>query len=187
MQIPSREEAFSYFGLDPNVKTLLVFGGSQGANFLNELMPKVATLLLQEMAFQVIHCTGKGNAVYQTNASCVKEFEPRMDLAYTAADIVICRSGASTVAELIRYGKPSLLIPFPYAAENHQWENAQLLADVIQGARLLKQTDASIESTRDEILALIQESPERKKALHRWNARGKIDLAAWILKEPLNG
>lgn len=183
--IPSREEALAYFGLDPNLKTFLVFGGSQGAAFLNDVMPKAAMLLSQDFAFQVIHCTGKANRVDYGVLSCVKEFEPRMDLAYAAADLVICRSGAGTVAELIRYCKPSLLIPFPSASDNHQWENGRLLADVFQGGRLLDQKEATPEVIREEILALLQELPSRKKALSRLDAKGRKDLAALVLEEAL--
>lgn len=185
-RVYTREEAFSYFGLDPEVKTFLIFGGSQGAQFLNEMMPKAIDFLSLDFPFQVIHFTGKGTASYLNVASCVKEFEPRMDLAYLAADIVICRSGAGTVAELIRFCKPSLLIPFPFATENHQWENGRLLADVIQGARLLKQEDASIEAIRDEIVSLAQETLERKEALSRWKSQGKESLSEWILKEAIH-
>ena len=169
----SCQEARIYFGLHPNRTTLLVFGGSQGAAFLNEVMPQVA-LLFPEM--QIIHCTGKGRAVYPHKNVCVKEFEERMDLAYTAADIVICRSGAGTLGELIRYKKPSLLIPFPFASDHHQLENGRFLTDVVKGSRLLEQKGASPETIGREIALLLQQIQKYQAALENWKTENRADI-----------
>ena len=165
----SKEKARAYFGLEGDRPTLLVFGGSQGAAFFNAMMPQIA---LRFPNWQMIHLTGKGGAAYSAQNVCVKEFEAQMHLAYQAADIVMCRSGAGTVAELMEYQKPSLLIPFPHASENHQWKNGEYLAQVVQGARLLAEEKASAEKIASELELLLQELPQRQKALK--NGQGEV-------------
>ncbi|HSX13753.1 MAG TPA: UDP-N-acetylglucosamine--N-acetylmuramyl-(pentapeptide) pyrophosphoryl-undecaprenol N-acetylglucosamine transferase [Chlamydiales bacterium] len=163
----SKQDALSYFGLQ-QAFTILIFGGSQGATFFNEIMPKAIDA-------QVIHFTGKGHARY-TNG-CVKEFETRMDLAYTAADLVICRSGASTMAELICYGKPSLLIPFPYSSEDHQRENAKFFTEVVKGARMLDQKDATVAKIKEEIQLLRKDYSKYEKAIKEYDIGNRVE---WI-------
>ncbi len=149
----TREEARKAYGIDSEVFTILVFGGSQGAAFLNEIMPKVTQQL---QGVQVIHCAGSepaADAVRKAyvHTSVVKSFEGNMPLAYSAADFVVGRSGAGTMAELLQHAKPSLLIPYPYAAENHQQMNATYLRD-LGGALVLDQDQANVQS----IVAAIQ-------------------------------
>lgn len=130
------------YGLDPDVFTLLVFGGSQGAQFLNEIMPKVAKRMGK---VQVIHLAGNEMAAAQvkyTVPACVKPFETNMQSAYSAADAVVCRSGAGAIAELIRFSVPSLLIPYPNSADDHQRLNAEYLSN-FGGAVFLEQKEAS--------------------------------------------
>ncbi len=162
----TKEEALAYFGLKPQF-TILIFGGSQGASFFNEMMPKAIT-------DQVIHFTGKGSAHYERG--CVKEFEKRMDLAYMAADLVICRSGASTIAELIRYHKPSLLIPFPHSSDDHQKKNAKFITETVRGARMLDQREAKIDRIREEISLLKRDYSKIEKALKMYDAGERVSL-----------
>ncbi len=173
----SKEEAYRYFGLDASLFTVLVFGGSQGALFLNEIMPKVAQAFPE---IQWIHITGKEKTTSYN--ACIKAFETRMDLAYTAADMVIARSGASTLAELIRHKKPSLLIPFPFASEDHQMENARFLVEKIQGARLLSQSHATPEKIKEEIEYIRENSSVLEKALDAWEHEGRRPLHEELLK-----
>lgn len=121
--------------LDPSKPALLIFGGSQGARIFNEVLP-AALLACGKTDFQVIHLTGKNNleqvATVYADAEfpvLVLELAPEMHLFYQAADAVICRSGGSTVAELALFGKFAWLIPFPFAMELHQDDNARFLAD----------------------------------------------------------
>lgn len=180
-KFPSPREGRLYFGLDPNRLTLLVFGGSQGAQFLNEAIPQ-ALAHLKEDNIQVIHFTGKGETAgsYGKFPACIKEFEPAMSLAYAAADIVICRSGAATIAELIRFQKPALLIPFPFAAEDHQKKNGHFLAERIGGARLLLQREASPERIAEEIRSLLRDRETLTLALQRENRQKGIDFGALV-------
>jgi len=127
----SKEEALKHFGLPTDRPTILAFGGSLGARAINgALAQSVATLA--EQGFNVIWQTGKGNNVEELqkqfqHLSSVKiqEYLYEMEKAYAAADLVISRAGASTLAELARLGKPAILVPYPFAAQNHQEENAR--------------------------------------------------------------
>ncbi len=168
-----KPEARKFFNLCSDRFTILIFGGSQGALFFNDMMPKVIAHFPE---VQIIHCTGKGKALYPTGVGCVKEFEERMDLAYAAADIVICRSGAGTVAELIQYKKPSLLIPFPFATDQHQLKNAIFLETQVKGARLLEQKDASLEKIVDEIKILQRDFLKFQPALEHWKIENRKSL-----------
>jgi UDP-N-acetylglucosamine--N-acetylmuramyl-(pentapeptide) pyrophosphoryl-undecaprenol N-acetylglucosamine transferase len=118
---------------DAEKATLLIFGGSQGAVSLNQIFPK-ALNQLKRTDIQVIHLTGKNNfaattEIYQDAQykTLVIESSPEMALFYQAADAAVCRSGGSSIAELLLFGKFAFLIPYPYAAELHQNDNAQYM------------------------------------------------------------
>ncbi|MDA9555057.1 undecaprenyldiphospho-muramoylpentapeptide beta-N-acetylglucosaminyltransferase [Pelobium sp.] len=132
-----KEEAIEFFELDANKKTILVIGGSLGAATLNNSM-MAGLEQLQKAGVQVIWQTGKyyyksviekfGN---QSKDSGIRIFEflNRMDLAYAAADVIISRAGAGTIAELCLIKKPILLVPSPNVAEDHQTKNANALVN----------------------------------------------------------
>ncbi|MES2732644.1 MAG: undecaprenyldiphospho-muramoylpentapeptide beta-N-acetylglucosaminyltransferase [Bacteroidota bacterium] len=129
-----RLEALSFFGLSDTKKTLLVIGGSLGARTINESMEKGLGRLL-EAGYQVVWQTGKGfierasALAASLNSDSVKVFEfiSAMDLAYAVADAVVSRAGALSVSELCLVAKPAILVPFPFAAEDHQTQNAMAL------------------------------------------------------------
>ncbi len=130
--------------------TLLVAGGSQGARALNrEVCNSLPRLQQMSPKIQIIHLTGKSDypwvtACYARSSlrSHVAAFEPRMKRLYDAADLVVSRAGASTIAEIVRTGKPAILVPFPYATQQHQAENARLLEEN-NGAIVLTQRSSS--------------------------------------------
>ncbi len=137
LALPGKKEALFRFDLNPAKKTLLVFGGSLGAHRLNELVVQ-SLAELRELAsgWQILHVTGKADeertkAAYAelSFAHHVTGYCHDMALAYAAADIIVCRAGASTVSELAVVKKPALLVPYPFASENHQWANALVLKD----------------------------------------------------------
>ncbi|RDI08203.1 undecaprenyldiphospho-muramoylpentapeptide beta-N-acetylglucosaminyltransferase [Flavobacterium sp. AG291] len=139
----NREEAVKYFNLNPEKKTLLVLGGSLGSRRINQLIAKELTWLAAQNV-QVIWQCGKfyfeEYKHYNENENVqVLSFIDRMDLVYAAADVVISRSGASSVSELCLVGKPVIFIPSPNVAEDHQTKNAQAIVDK-EGALLLKET-----------------------------------------------
>src|SRR5207244_4284396 len=105
-----------------------MFGGSLGARGINEAV-KAGHPALLEAGYNLIWQTGKGNveAVGIENSNRIKhqEYIFEMHLAYGAADLVVCRAGASSLAELSFLGKPAILIPYPFAAKDHQTKNAE--------------------------------------------------------------
>ena len=132
----NKEEARSFFGLDPDKKTLLIIGGSLGARTINE---SVAAYLDQiaEQPVQLIWQTGKwfdekakkllSEGKYRNVVQM--PFIARMDMAYRAADLIVSRAGASSISELCLLGKPAILVPSPNVAEDHQTKNAQALQE----------------------------------------------------------
>lgn len=180
--IVSKETACQFYGLDPQVFTLLVFGGSQGAQFINKTFCAAANLL--HFPFQVIHLTGKEDPEikYQTK-SIVKAFEKEMSMAYCAADLVVSRCGAGTVRELIHFQKPSLLIPYPFAY-NHQKINGEFLQE---GAKILIQSSITPTSLAKEIHGMKEELELRKLHLKQIQMPPSIDFGVLIknLKDPL--
>jgi UDP-N-acetylglucosamine--N-acetylmuramyl-(pentapeptide) pyrophosphoryl-undecaprenol N-acetylglucosamine transferase len=139
-----REEALQHFGLKEGVKTLLVIGGSLGARTINNSILDGLNLLNGEDV-QVIWQTGKFfySKVQDKNTQKVKvyDFINRMDLAYAAADVVVSRAGALSIAELCLTGKPCILVPSPNVAEDHQTKNAMALVNQ-NAAQLIKDVDA---------------------------------------------
>lgn len=143
-----KSEAISYFNLDANKKTLLVLGGSLGARRINQLIEKELDFLLSQN-IQIIWQCGK---LYLNDYSKYNEkenvqvvaFIDRMDLVYAAADVVISRSGASSVSELCIVGKPTIFIPSPNVAEDHQTKNAKAISDK-NGAILIKESELEMQ------------------------------------------
>lgn len=164
-----RAEALTFFGLDPARPVLLVIGGSLGARTLNQATA-AALPRLQEAGVQLLWQTGKAYypqaqqqaAPFAARNLQALEFVRRMDLAYAAADVVISRAGALSVSELCLTGKPSLLVPSPNVAEDHQTKNAQALTR--QDAALLVRDADAAATLYDQALALLQD-PARQQQL----------------------
>ena len=149
MEVASKkEEAISSFKLDENKKTLLILGGSLGARRLNQLIEKNLDFLLS-LDFQIIWQCGKNYLIDYSKHNKkenvqVTAFIDRMDLVYAAADVVISRSGASSVSELCIVGKPTIFIPSPNVSEDHQTKNAKAIVDK-GGAILIKESNLELE------------------------------------------
>ncbi len=145
-----KAHACAFFGLQANKKTVLVVGGSLGARSINEAMlTSVAALLALD--FQVVWQTGstdfarisqtlQANHLLTNPNLVVKDFIYEMQFAYSLADVVVSRAGALALSELALAGKPSILVPFPYAAEDHQTKNALSYVNK-QGALLIKDSE----------------------------------------------
>jgi len=132
-----------------NIK-LLVIGGSLGAKYLNDTIPASISLLSEQQKLDVWHQAGKGKqsetltAYQQKNIKAkVDEFIVDMDQAYYWADFVICRAGAMTVSELSNAGVASILVPYPYAVDDHQTHNAEFLVEA-NAAIMAQQADLSV-------------------------------------------
>jgi UDP-N-acetylglucosamine--N-acetylmuramyl-(pentapeptide) pyrophosphoryl-undecaprenol N-acetylglucosamine transferase len=150
LNLPTRAEAATRFDLDPQKTTLLVTGGSQGALGLNQLIAKAAPLLPEEI--QILHIAGpndlpriKEEHPIQRPGYKLIGFCDQMSSAYALADLVVARSGASTLTEVSLAGLPSILVPYPYAADDHQTANAKVFSDA-GAAKLIQQRDLSPES-----------------------------------------
>jgi len=149
LNLPTRAEAAARFDLDPEKTTLLVTGGSQGALGLNQLIANTAPLLPVEI--QILHIAGP-NDLFRIQAEHPVQrpgykligFCDQMPSAYALADLVITRSGASTLTEISLAGLPSILVPYPYAADDHQTANAKVFADA-GAAKLIQQKDLTPE------------------------------------------
>jgi UDP-N-acetylglucosamine--N-acetylmuramyl-(pentapeptide) pyrophosphoryl-undecaprenol N-acetylglucosamine transferase len=114
--------------------TVLVAGGSQGAHAINESVAlALPWLKARADALQFVHLTGPKDEesmreTYEKNGfrATVMSFCGHMELAYSAADVVVARSGAATLTEIAAFGLPAILVPYPHAAGNHQWYNARV-------------------------------------------------------------
>ena len=143
-----RTVARAKLGLRPDLLTLLVMGGSQGASGINQSIIK-SLPLLRHLPLQFIHLAGTRDERLVTDnyrreniQAFVGAFHHRMEEVYSAADFAVARSGAASLAELAFYGLPGILIPFPYAADDHQTRNAEIFAKA-GAAILLKESDLS--------------------------------------------
>jgi UDP-N-acetylglucosamine--N-acetylmuramyl-(pentapeptide) pyrophosphoryl-undecaprenol N-acetylglucosamine transferase len=157
-----RAQAAERYGLNPQAKTVLIMGGSQGARGINNLVIQALPLWQERRDdWQFIHLTGTGDSNiaeinYRRNrlVSVVKPFSQEMEHLYSLADVVISRSGASSLTEISHYGLPSILIPFPAAADDHQTKNAQVFEE--RGAALVfaesKLTPERLSQTVKDIL-----------------------------------
>lgn len=131
-----REEALSFFGLQSGKKTILVVGGSQGARSINESISEGLKKMIDQ-DIQLIWQTGKNSFFHHPDTEKLEShslvhktaFIQHMELAYSAADLVISRAGAIAVSELCIRGLAAIFVPLPGAAENHQWHNAQRLVN----------------------------------------------------------
>jgi UDP-N-acetylglucosamine--N-acetylmuramyl-(pentapeptide) pyrophosphoryl-undecaprenol N-acetylglucosamine transferase len=177
-----RSEALSYFNLDENKKTLLIIGGSLGARRINQLIAKEIDFLRNNNLQIFWQCGNLYMADYKHFSEIenvqVVSFIDRMDLIYAAADFVISRAGASSVSELCLVGKPTIFIPSPNVAEDHQTKNAKAIVDK-NGALLIKESelDEKFESVFNKLIHdenLQQSLSENMKKLAKPNATKDI-------------
>lgn len=158
-----RAEAAGYFGFEPadRRRTLLVFGGSLGARTINRAVEQNLHALLA-LGVRLLWQTGDSDhgraaalaAAYPSSQVCVRPFVDRMDCAYALADLVICRAGATTIAELTRLGKAAILVPYPHAAADHQVENARTLVEA--GAAVMVTDDLIASGLLSSVRSLLE-------------------------------
>ncbi|MDP4289469.1 MAG: undecaprenyldiphospho-muramoylpentapeptide beta-N-acetylglucosaminyltransferase [Bacteroidota bacterium] len=166
---PNRLDALNEFGLENEKQVVFVVGGSQGARSINQAIAANLTFF-KEKEIQLIWQTGK--SFYQTALDEAKkidytgikvyEFINTINMAFEAANVVVSRAGAIAISELCRVGKPAILVPFPYAAGDHQTKNAQALSDR-QAAILISDNEISKELT--VILESLLADKDRQKGL----------------------
>jgi UDP-N-acetylglucosamine--N-acetylmuramyl-(pentapeptide) pyrophosphoryl-undecaprenol N-acetylglucosamine transferase len=198
---PAREDAHPArvaacriaLGLDPAKPVVLVMGGSQGASGINDMILAALPILAKRAPhWQWLHLTGPQDAdkvkqacsTHSVNA-VVRPFLAEMDLALGAATVAVSRAGASSLAELAALRLPSLLVPFPFAADNHQLYNARAFAET-GAAWLLEQKDATPEKVAGRLLELVENTPVRESiqtGLVQWHApKAAEQIAEMILQ-----
>ncbi len=187
-----RETGLAHFGLSDSRKTLFVMGGSLGARSINESIENSLQLLTGQ-GIQLIWQTGKlfADRARQTIEQMqlghlVKAFDfiYEMDMAYAAADAIVSRAGALSVSEICLAGKPAILVPYPYASEDHQTSNAQTLVSE-QAALLVRDSDTG-ELLGQKAAGLLENDELRKTLSENCRLLGFPDAAVRIASEVLN-
>lgn len=157
---------------DSKKKTILILGGSQGAQAINDLLPKVVGTLSDEVTkeLKIIHQTGEKDLdgvrrAYDVNniEAQVETFFTNMASVYSQADLVVSRAGATTLAEISVLGKPAILIPYPYAADNHQEKNGDYY---VQGGGAIQFIQKSLTAEKlGSAVATLLSDPEKLKKM----------------------
>ncbi len=184
----TREEGARFFDLDPMKKTLLVFGGSLGAASINRAV-RGALKNLTDGGIQVIWQTGDLAAAVEVSTTkpatvWTGKFIDRIDCAYAAADLVLCRAGATALAELTRLGKPAILVPYPQASEGHQQVNAEAM--VHSGAAEIILDHELMQRAQNAILRLMGDDSTRAQMSEASRQLGRPDAAHIIVDKLLN-
>lgn len=170
----SREEARAALGLSPDETYVLSFGGSLGAEYVNDAVVKLAATLTEQPKVKLLHAAGKRDfdrisADWKATSagSCDRmtlvDYIYDMPVQMAAADLVISRAGAMSISELALTGKPTVFIPSPYVAENHQYKNAMALVKE-GGAVCVEEANLAEGALTEAVLALLAD-PARRKAL----------------------
>jgi UDP-N-acetylglucosamine--N-acetylmuramyl-(pentapeptide) pyrophosphoryl-undecaprenol N-acetylglucosamine transferase len=167
----ARAPAAARMGVRPDRFTLLVVGGSRGARSINDAIA-AALPALAELKVQLLWITGKDDVERaRAAAGAVRErdvpvriapYVEEMEFAYGTADLVVCRAGATTIAELARAGLPSVLVPYPFAAADHQTENARAMVD---GGASVMVPDAQLAEQLVPALRELLEDRDRLRAM----------------------
>ena len=175
-------DLFAQFKLDPKKKVLLVFGGSQGAANINQaLMQFLVNRKLPEN-YQILWQTGNLEIdsicefIKKENLADVQPlpFIDGMERSYAIADLVLCRAGAMTLSELMAAGLPAILVPYPHAAADHQFKNAQALADA--DAAMIIRDDAELVQKVEKVLpALLADETKQSNMAKKMKALHKTD------------
>jgi len=169
------------FNLSKELKTILVIGGSLGAKSINEKLKKIYQKLSEN--YQIIWQTGKQDfeqykTLERNEHVIILPFIEKMDYAYSVCDLLISRSGASTVSEIVAQGIPSILIPSPNVTENHQYYNAMELVE--KGAAEIHLDNQSSEELYNQIVRLISDEKKLRELSENAKSLFKSDAAKVI-------
>jgi UDP-N-acetylglucosamine--N-acetylmuramyl-(pentapeptide) pyrophosphoryl-undecaprenol N-acetylglucosamine transferase len=183
-----RDQATHFFELGPDEPTLLVFGGSQGAQSINEAVIEAASEL-RASGMQVLHLCGTEKLEATTAAVGKLKLElgsdftyrvvgytDRMDLAYSCADLALCRAGASTIAELAAVGLPALLVPLPFSLDNDQRHNAEAVV-AAGGGRMILNADLTPARVASEVKELLFDRLELEAMGKAIGSMARLDAA----------
>jgi len=181
------KEAHAELDLDPDRRTVVIFGGSQGALHVDRTAVGAATLLRGRADLQLLVLTGAAH--HQATVRGLPEggalrvralpFLDRMELAYAVADLVVARAGATTIAEVAACGIPSVLIPYPYATAGHQEANARALQSA-GGASVLLDDQLTAEALAERIEALVDHEERLRAMSERASAWARPEAASVV-------
>lgn len=176
-------------GFEARVHHVLVMGGSQGARALNQGVPRVLGPLAQAQGLKVLHQCGRNNedevrALYKAAGveADVRAFISDMSEAYAGAALIVARAGATSLAEICAVGRPSLLVPFPHAADDHQTKNARAL-EALGAARCLPESELTDDSLAALLRPLLQDASLRTDMSRAARLAGKPEAAASIVDD----
>jgi UDP-N-acetylglucosamine--N-acetylmuramyl-(pentapeptide) pyrophosphoryl-undecaprenol N-acetylglucosamine transferase len=194
LQRHDQGEARKQFGLDPQCETVFIFGGSLGASSINRTVLDILPKFKSENV-QLIWQTGTGDFSAASSAArdyrsrvVVREFIHEMDMAYSASTLVVCRAGATSLAEVTALGLPAVLVPFPHAAADHQTKNAQEMESL--GAAIVVKDDElsrlggvlfGLLRDKDALASLARESK------HSGRPDAAMDIARSVLRLATGG
>lgn len=190
LRLESRGEALKSFGLESGRRMLLVTGASQGARTINEAIVALAPMIAGA-GWQILHLSGKADEESVRRAYgelagrepgfrySVLSFTDRMPEAMSASDLIVSRAGASSLAEIQAVGKPSILLPYPYHKDRHQWHNAEVLAEA--------QAAVLIDDVKDGALNAQALRPVLESLLNDDSRRASMGQAARGLDHPNAG
>jgi UDP-N-acetylglucosamine--N-acetylmuramyl-(pentapeptide) pyrophosphoryl-undecaprenol N-acetylglucosamine transferase len=183
-----RDSASAVLGLNQELKTVLITGGSQGARAINDaVFDALAELLAVEPAMQIIHQIGEKNfveykerltpAMHNNPHYFLRDYFDDLSIAYAVSDLAICRSGAMTIAELSVTGTPALFIPYPHAAADHQMHNARFMES--KGAAVvIPQDELNGERLAKKVIEIVSDDERLRAMRSTMIASGKPQAAA---------
>jgi UDP-N-acetylglucosamine--N-acetylmuramyl-(pentapeptide) pyrophosphoryl-undecaprenol N-acetylglucosamine transferase len=185
-----RAIAAEKFGLNPALPIILVMGGSQGAHGINQLILKTLPMWHNDReAVQFIHLAGQTDAnIAEINyrrqrlTAVAQAFSTEMEQFYSLADVVISRSGAASLTELSHYGLPSVLIPYPAAADDHQTFNARIFEQA-GASRILVESKTTPEELHEVVAGILADKGVRGTMANEAKKLGSIDAAKRVAEE----
>lgn len=191
----NRDEGIKNLNLNPGKLVVLVFGGSRGARSINTAMVDIIKAYQNRDNVQILHITGQydyqetltrlenqGIQLELNGDITIKPYVYNMEDALAAADVVVCRAGATTIAEINAKGIPGILIPYPYAAENHQEYNARAL-EKAGAAILIKDRELNSQTLKNVLDELMDNKKELIKMKNKSKGLGKPNALADIINE----
>lgn len=174
---------------DPRQFTILVVGGSQGAHAINQAVTEALQRLKAIDGLSMIHQTGTPDEAWVRKAyaqagvtATVRAFFENMAQQYQKADLIICRAGATTVAEITVMGKAALFVPFPFAADDHQTRNARALSDA-GAAEIIVQQDLTADLLTEKIIGFARDRSRLVQMAAKARTLGRPDAALTIVRE----
>ena len=185
-----RAVAAERFGLNPSLPIVLIMGGSQGAHGINQLVLKTLPMWHGDREeVQFIHLTGQADAnIAEINyrrqrlTAVVRAFSTEMEHFYSLADVVICRSGAASLTELSHYALPSVLVPYPAAADDHQSFNARIFEQA-GASRLLVESKTTPETLHQVVSEILTNVPMRYRMAEAARGLASEDAAKRVAEE----